>query len=92
MYLCIWVKYSLDALNSSSTFIHFHPFISFCSTVEPPPYFAISTISTISSLLCHLVPGELPVVGVEVRVELHVLSTLVVATVVAQPDVVALQI
>ena len=53
---------------------------------------SISTISTISSLLCHLVPGELPVVGVEVGVELHVLSTLVVAAVVAQPDVVALQI
>ena len=45
-----------------------------------------------SSLLGHLVPRELPVVVVNVRIELGVLPAFVVATVIAQPNVVSLQI
>ena len=43
-------------------------------------------------LLGHLVPGELPVVGVDIGIKVEVLAALVVPSEVAKPDVVALNI
>ena len=45
-----------------------------------------------STILGHLVPRELPVVGVPIRIKLCVLSTLVVATIIAKPNIVTLEI
>ena len=43
-------------------------------------------------LLGHLIPGELPVVRVDIAIKVDVLAALVVPSEVAEPDVVALNI
>ena len=65
------------------------------SNQSQDPDYALSTFIHFhplsSTLLGHLVPWELPVVKVNIRIKLGVFTTLVVATVIAKPNVVALE-